>query len=84
MLRMPEQDFNKIVRTEIKAELARQEISQRELARRLHKPANKIHNRLRGATRLSAADVEEIAQALAVPVSRFGFPLVTTSGQGVR
>lgn len=81
---MPEQDFNKIVRTEIKAELARQEISQRDLARRLHKSPNKIHNRLNGTTRLSAADVEEIARELAVPVSRFGFPLVTTSGRGVR
>lgn len=81
---MPEQDFNKIVRTNIKAEIARQEITSAELARRIHTTPRKVQNRLSGITRLSAADVEAIARALDVPVSRFGFPLVTTSGAGVR
>jgi transcriptional regulator with XRE-family HTH domain len=81
---MPEQDFNKIVRTNIKAELARQELSSADLARRLKTTPRKIQNRLSGITRLSATDVEEISRALEVPVSQFGFPLVTTAGQGVR
>lgn len=81
---MPEQDFNEIVRGNIKAELGRRDMSQRELARRLKTSPNKIHNRLNGTTKLSAADVDAIARELDVPVSTFGFQLVTSGGQGVR
>ena len=84
MLRMPEQSFNEIILAEIRAEMGRQRVSQRELGRRLHWSSTMTHRRLTGRTPLAAESLQQIAEALGVPVSRLGFPLITTSGKAVR
>jgi transcriptional regulator with XRE-family HTH domain len=84
MFRMPEQDFNKIVRTEIRVQMLRQELTQREMARRLGWPLTTLHRRLTGETAISAAELKMIAEILDVTLETLGFALTTTSGAGVR
>jgi transcriptional regulator with XRE-family HTH domain len=84
MFRMPEHDFNRIVRTEIRVQMLRQEITQREMARRLDWPLTTLHRRLNGETAISAADLALIAITLDVSLETLGFALTTTSGAGVR
>ena len=61
------------IATAIRAEMGRQMIRPAELARRLGRSQPYVDRRLRGA--LSLSDVEDIAGALGVPVTRFGFNL---------
>lgn len=84
MFRMPEQNFNDSLLAEIRAEMGRQKISQRELGRRLHWSSTTTFHRLSGRTSLSAEQLLQIAEVLGVSVASLGFPLVTTSGTGVR
>ena len=84
MFRMPEQDFNKIVRTEIRVQMLRQELTQREMARRLGWPLTTLHRRLTGEKAISAAELKMIAEILDVSLETLGFALTTTSGAGVR
>lgn len=84
MFRMPERNFNEILRAEIRAEMARQDLPQAELARRLGWPLTTLHRRLRGSSPLAAEHLQQIAEALDVSVSQLGFPLVTRAGKGVR
>lgn len=49
---------------EIRAELARQQLSGRELARRVGKPETTVARYLRGGTAMSLDDIELFAQAL--------------------
>lgn len=84
MYRMPEQSFNDIILAEIRAEMGRQKISQRDLARRLGWPSTTLHRRLAGHSPLSAESLHQIATVLGVRIDQLGFPLTTTSGAGVR
>lgn len=84
LFRMTEQTFDDLIRTEIRAEMARQRISQRQLAARLHWSPTTLHRRLSGTSPLGAEHLFQIAKALKVTVSDLGYPLVTTSGKGVR
>lgn len=59
------------VAEEIAAVLDEQRVSQRELARRLHVSQPWVRERLTGGTSISVGDVEQIAAALEVPVTRF-------------
>ncbi|HEY1618262.1 MAG TPA: helix-turn-helix transcriptional regulator [Streptosporangiaceae bacterium] len=81
---MSGQSFNEQLLTEIRAEMGRQRMSQRELCRRLDWPSSTGHRRLAGYSPLSAEDLHKIAQVLDVPITQLGFPLLTTSGSGVR
>jgi transcriptional regulator with XRE-family HTH domain len=60
------QTANEAVAAEIRAEMARQMISGRELARRVQKPETTIARWLRGKTQMSLDDVEMLAKALGV------------------
>lgn len=84
MFRMSEQDFNKIVRTEIRVQMVRRDISGRKLARQLGWSTTRLHRRLSGETPISATDLQNIAVILDVPVETLGFQLVTTAGHGIR
>lgn len=81
---MSEHTFDDLLRTEIRAEMARQDLSQTQLAKKLGWPLTTLHRRLRGHTPLGAEHLAQIANALGVPVSSLGFPMVTRAGQGVR
>lgn len=62
---------------EIRAEMARQRITQAQLAHRLGWSAFQVSRRLRGQTPLSLRDLEAIATALAVPTTQFtGEPVI--------
>lgn len=63
--------FNSAVAAEIRAELARQQISGVRAAKSLGWTQNYISTRLRGVTPLSLDDLEAIAKLLEVPVSQF-------------
>jgi transcriptional regulator with XRE-family HTH domain len=84
MSRMSEQSFNELILTEIRAELGRQKMSHRELGRRLHWSSTTVHRRLIGRTPLSIDQFHQITQTLKVSPESLGFPLVTTSGKGIR
>lgn len=56
---------------EIRAEMARQRLTQRQLAVRLDTTAAWLNRRLQGHTPLTVDDIEVIAQALDVPMAQF-------------
>ena len=60
--------YNEHVSAEIRAEMARQRIGQSELASRLDWTRNKLSRRLSDQTRWSVDEVDEVAQALGVPL----------------
>ena len=74
---MPETTFDDLARAEIRAEMARQDITQKELARRLQWPLTTLHRRLRGKTPIGASHLQQIATELDVPMERFGFIIVS-------
>jgi transcriptional regulator with XRE-family HTH domain len=57
---------NALLAGEIRAELGRQEMSRRELARRVGKPETTVARYLRGATDMSIDTIEQFAKALDV------------------
>ena len=57
---------NALLAAEIRAEMARQRMSGRELARRVDKPETTVARYLRGETAMSIDDVEDFARALDV------------------
>lgn len=59
------------VASEVRAEAARQQISGRELARRLDCKPVYIARRLSGEVDFSSTDLRRVADILAVPVSQF-------------
>lgn len=81
MFRMSEHSFDETIRTEIRAEMARQKITQRQLATRLDWPHTKLHRRLTGTSPLGAEDLYRIAKALHVTVADLGFPVLNTTGR---
>jgi transcriptional regulator with XRE-family HTH domain len=74
MLSMPQQTFIDVVIAEIKAEMARQDVTQTELARRLGCAQSQINRRLHRRVRISAEDIEQIAAALGTTVHALGWP----------
>jgi transcriptional regulator with XRE-family HTH domain len=71
---MPQQSFEDVVIAEIKAEMARQDVTQTELARRLGWIQTSVSKRLTGKVALRAQDIEQIADALGVSLNDFGWP----------
>jgi len=63
--------FAEHVRAEIRAELARQNITRSQLAQQIGLDDQALYRRLQGRQPISLEDVEAIAGALGVPVSRF-------------
>ena len=63
--------FAEHVRAEIRAELARQNITRSQLAQRIGLDDQALYRRLQGRKPISLEDVQAIAEALSVPVSRF-------------
>lgn len=68
---MIEMDANRTARAEIRAEMARQQITQVALAERMGWGGRYLGRRLRGETPLSLGDLEAIARALDVPMAQF-------------
>lgn len=68
-------EADKIVAAEIRAELARQQISQAALAERLGVSRPYVTRRLKGDTPISVGDVAAIADILGVPVANFTAPV---------
>jgi len=69
-----EDSLSKITVREIRAEMGRQHISQRELADRLEWTQSQLSRRLSGAVRLSMDDVEAIANELNVGILQLTVP----------
>lgn len=59
------------VATEVRAEMARKRMTQRELAEALGLPQPSISKRLLGKIPFDVAELEKAAEALGVPVSQF-------------
>lgn len=59
------------VAAEVRAELARHQISGRELARRMDATAVYVSRRLSGEVELSASDLASISEILDIPVGYF-------------
>jgi|SRR5580700_4891739 transcriptional regulator with XRE-family HTH domain len=71
---MPARTFADVLIGEIKAEMARQDVTQTELARRLGTSQSSVNRRLRGNAQITAADIEHIADALGTTVHSLGWP----------
>lgn len=69
---MPSNERNSIA-AEVRAELARQQKTQRDVAEILGLPQQSVQMRLKGATPFRAEELAKLAVGLDVPVSRF-FP----------
>lgn len=63
--------LQEVIAGEVRAELARQGLTQEELARRLDERQPWVSKRLTGRVTVDAIDVERIADALGVPVTNF-------------
>jgi transcriptional regulator with XRE-family HTH domain len=63
--------YNASVSAEIRAEMARQDLSQTELAALLGQSQSWVSRRISGAVALSTTEIEQIARALRVPISQF-------------
>ena len=74
---MPQMSFEDVVIAEIKAEMARQDMSQSELASRLGWHQTTVSKRLTRATPLRAREIEEISKALGVSINELGWPFQT-------
>jgi transcriptional regulator with XRE-family HTH domain len=59
--------FNESVSAEIRAEMARQSITQHDLASRLSWAQSQLSKRLRGVVPFSTHDIERLADALGIP-----------------
>lgn len=62
--------FPKAVASEVRVEMARQQISQSALAERLGWTQQRVSRRISGATPFDVAELEAVAGALGVPVLR--------------
>ena len=67
------------VSTEIRAELRRQSVSQRELARRVGWAQSQLWKRLRGQVPYRSDEIERIARALEIPVDQLVSPRTLAS-----
>lgn len=73
MTRMPHRTFAEYISGEIKAEMARQGITQRELADRLGWGQTTVSRKLLGSRPLEVNDVEQMADALGVSIAELGW-----------
>ena len=71
---MQQPTLNDSVTAEIRAEMGRQKISQVELARRLNCAQSQLSRRLQGLIPLSTDDIQQIAEALGIPLSQLMSP----------
>ena len=71
---MPQQSFEDVVIAEIKAEMARQNVTQAELAQRLGWIQTSVSKRLTRKVALRAHEIQKIAEALGVSVNDLGWP----------
>ena len=71
---MPQQTFEDVVIAEIKAEMARQDMSQAELGRRLGWAQTTVSKRLSRTVPFRAAELEQVAEALGVSLAQLGWP----------
>lgn len=71
---MPDRTLQEVIIAEIKAEMARQSITQTELGRRLDWDQASVSKRLRQVVPIRTSEVEQIARVLDVPVSQFSSP----------
>jgi len=74
MTRMPRSTVAEVISGEIRAELARQGITQSQLAQRLGWAQTTVSRKLLGQRPLEVDDVEAIATALGVSVQDLGWP----------
>jgi transcriptional regulator with XRE-family HTH domain len=70
--------YNDRVSAEVRAELGRQQLTQGQLAIRLHWSRMMLHRRLSGVTPWSTDDLEQIARVLGRPVSELVTPAAQT------
>lgn len=77
MTRMPRKTMAEVIAAEIRAEMARQGISQRELGERLGFTQAGVSRRLLGQKPLEVDDVERIAEALGVSMQQLGWPAMS-------
>jgi transcriptional regulator with XRE-family HTH domain len=78
---MPQQTFEDVAIAEIKAEMARQDITQTELARRLGWEKSAVSRRFSRKIPIRAHEIDDIAKALGVEVTQFGWPFGSSTGQ---
>lgn len=71
---MPKQTFVDVAIAEIKAEMARQDLSQTELGERLGWGQTTVSKRLTGTVPLRVTEIEQIAEALGVSLEQLGWP----------
>lgn len=69
-LRSPDGSLARRIGAEIRAEMARQDLSQEGLAERLGCSQQWVSRRITGAIPVDAAELEKIATALGVPVAQ--------------
>lgn len=72
---MPQKTFVDVAIAEIKAEMARQNMSQARLGERLGWGQWSVSKRLTGKVPLRLAELEQIAEALGVSITQLGAPL---------
>jgi transcriptional regulator with XRE-family HTH domain len=64
-------DINARIAAEVRAEVARQQLTQQQLGERMGRPQHWISRRLTGDVPFTADELVTFAAALGVPVSRF-------------
>jgi transcriptional regulator with XRE-family HTH domain len=74
MTRMPRRTLAEVIATEIRAEMTRQRISQRQLGEQLGWTQSRVSRRLLGQKPLEVDDVQRIAGALGVSMEQLGWP----------
>jgi transcriptional regulator with XRE-family HTH domain len=81
---MPQQTFEDVLIGEIRAELGRQDVTQKELARRLGWEPSAISKRFHRKVPIRAHEIEMIAEALGVSVTQLGWPFDGRSIRSIR
>lgn len=70
--------YNESVAAEVRAEMARQRMTQRTLAARLGWDQRMLSRRLTSGVPFSTRDIEQLADALAIPLSALTSPRAAT------
>lgn len=65
------QGLTQRVASEVRAEMARQHVSQRQIAEALGVDQSQVSRRLRGEIALNTTELEQVANFLGVPVTNF-------------
>jgi transcriptional regulator with XRE-family HTH domain len=75
MTRMPRRTLAEVIATEIRAEMTRQGMSQRELGEQLGWHQTRVSRKLLGQKPLEVDDIERIAGVLGVSLEHLGWPV---------